>query len=390
MRLRLRKILFWLHLILGLSAGSVIAVVALTGTLLAFEPQIVALSERDVRQVEVPTNATRLELDVLLEKITTTNPKNKPSAITWWSDPHTSVLVQFGRDESPVFLNPYDGTTLGTLSKTHDFMHWVVDLHRRLTLGDTGRLITGISCLMMLGLSISGLCLWWPKHWKWRALKPHLTFMRNWRGKARDWNWHNAIGFWCLPLLIMTTLTGSVIAFQWANDLLFHATGNTPPPPRMKGEKADTQTQTKGKSKTGKRAQKNRTQAPHLRLPLAALATKAEAQVPGWQSIQVRFGKPAEPITFNITEPAGLNPHPRGELTFDATSGAQLKWTPWADQNMGRKARTWVKLLHTGEGGRWPLQLLLCLTALGTLMLIWTGFAMSWRRFFGKKKKATS
>jgi uncharacterized iron-regulated membrane protein len=34
---------------------------------------------------------------------------------------------------------------------------------------------------------------------------------RGLKGKARDFNWHNVIGVWCLPVLIVLTTTGMVI-----------------------------------------------------------------------------------------------------------------------------------------------------------------------------------
>ncbi|WDT79120.1 MAG: PepSY-associated TM helix domain-containing protein [Candidatus Manganitrophus sp.] len=46
-----RNILFWVHLAAGTVAGLVILVMALTGALIAFEPQIVDFAERGVRNV---------------------------------------------------------------------------------------------------------------------------------------------------------------------------------------------------------------------------------------------------------------------------------------------------------------------------------------------------
>ena len=38
-------------------------------------------------------------------------------------------------------------------------------------------------------------------------------------GRARDWNWHNTVGFWCAPVLIILTLTALPISFRWAAEL---------------------------------------------------------------------------------------------------------------------------------------------------------------------------
>ena len=42
----LRRLVFWLHLVVGVIAGLVILVLAVTGALLAFEPQILAAADR--------------------------------------------------------------------------------------------------------------------------------------------------------------------------------------------------------------------------------------------------------------------------------------------------------------------------------------------------------
>ncbi len=63
------------------------------------------------------------------------------------------------------------------------------------------------------------------------------------RGKARDWNWHNVIGFWSSAVLIVLTLTAAVMSYPWANDLLVHddraanrrrARPKVPPAPLLK------------------------------------------------------------------------------------------------------------------------------------------------------------
>ena len=52
---KLRKVIFWLHLTAGLVAGLVIAIMCFTGAALAFEKDIIAWAERDVRRVTPPS-----------------------------------------------------------------------------------------------------------------------------------------------------------------------------------------------------------------------------------------------------------------------------------------------------------------------------------------------
>jgi uncharacterized iron-regulated membrane protein len=67
--MKLRQIIFWLHLTAGVVAGTVILVMFVTGALLAFERQIIALAERDFRRVNPPAAGTpRLSLDTVVAK----------------------------------------------------------------------------------------------------------------------------------------------------------------------------------------------------------------------------------------------------------------------------------------------------------------------------------
>ena len=62
-----RRVIFWLHLVTGVLAGLVIGVMSVTGVLLAFERQIIAFAERDIRTVQPPVSGRlRLTLDDLM------------------------------------------------------------------------------------------------------------------------------------------------------------------------------------------------------------------------------------------------------------------------------------------------------------------------------------
>ena len=141
---------------------------------------------------------------------------------------------------------------------------------------DVGRAITGACNTAFVVMVITGFYLWWPRRWTRQALKavmvPNLTL----RGKPRDWNWHNTAGFWSASVLLCITLTGLVMSYQWANDLLYTLTGNVPPP-RPPGSSegrpaAVRQPPATGRSETGR-------QSPLREAPGVSLALKGE---PAW------------------------------------------------------------------------------------------------------------
>ena len=79
----------------------------------------------------------------------------------------------------------------------------MIDWHRALGFsGDNraiGRAITGAGNAAFLFLALSGLYLWWPRKWTARVLRKSIWFRRGLSSRARDFNWHNVIGFWSLP-----------------------------------------------------------------------------------------------------------------------------------------------------------------------------------------------
>jgi len=227
----LRKILFWLHLAAGLVAGLVIAVMCFTGATLAFETEITAWAERDVRRVEPPVSAApRLPLDELIARARkSAETEARVTGVTVSADPRDAVAVNLGRDAGVYYVNPYTGEVRSAATtRMHDFLHLMEEWHRFLARsGDqrpAGKAVTGACNLAFLFLALSGLYLWWPRAWTARWVRPALWFNGS-RGKARDWNWHNVIGFWSLPVLIVLTASGAVIGYRWAGDLVYRLAG---------------------------------------------------------------------------------------------------------------------------------------------------------------------
>lgn len=54
-------------------------------------------------------------------------------------------------------------------------------------------------------------------------------------------------------------------------------------------------------------------------------------------------------------------------------------------QNLGRRLRMYARFLHTGELFGLIGQTVAALCTLASLILVWTGFALAFRRFFPKR-----
>jgi uncharacterized iron-regulated membrane protein/flavodoxin len=379
----LHKILFWSHLIAGVVAGAVIFLMSATGVILMYEHQMVEYAERDVREVVPPAGAAKLSLDEIVGKARAQNPQGQPTGVVLRNEPTASVAVGFGR-EGAVYVNPYSGAVVGKESKLHDWFHDVIDWHRWLGREGEGRAtaraITGACNLAFFWLAISGVYLWRPRSWHWRGLKSSLLFNPRLRGKARDWNWHNVIGFWSSGVLVMLTLTAAVMSYPWANDLLYILAGSTPPP-RAQGNSPVSQ------------AQQRRGEAePRVLKPLAsfdAFFARAEQQAPAWVMMMMRLPPRGDgPINVLIQEPTAPHIFARSQLQLSRSTAAVIKWEPYASASPGRKARVWVRGLHTGEALGFVGQTIAGLASLGGCFLVWTGLAMAWRRFRYRKRDA--
>ena len=119
------------------------------------------------------------------------------------------------------------------------------------------------------------------------------------------------------------------------------------------------------------------------RASLDALFAAAVQQAPHWRRINMRLPqRGAAQMTVMIEEATSLHPYPRSTLTLDATTAAVAKWEPFAGYNLGRTIRSWVRPVHTGEAGGLIGQIIAALASAGGAVLVYTGLALAWRRFW--------
>src|SRR5688500_6251192 len=168
-----RKLVFWLHLIAGVSAGLVIFIMSVTGVLLMYERQITAWADENT-VTPPPDQPARMPMETMLRRLREVE-TNAPTAITISSDPTAATAFSFGREKT-LYANPYTRDVLGEGCKTaHAFFQTMIEWHRWLGMaGDNraiGKAITGACNLGFLFLVMSGFYLWWPRNWNWRSVR---------------------------------------------------------------------------------------------------------------------------------------------------------------------------------------------------------------------------
>jgi uncharacterized iron-regulated membrane protein len=372
---QLRNVIFWCHLASGLVAGVVILIMSVTGVLLTYEKQIAGWADtRDYRVAPPSPEARRLPVEELLAGLRQTEPA-PPTGVTVRADPTEPVAVAFAGGRT-VFLDPYTGRVLGGgATAVRGFFRTMTDWHRWLgTQGDgraVGKAITGACNLAFLFLVASGLYLWWPRNWAWKAVRSVTWFRRGLSGKARDFNWHNVIGFWSLVPLFFVVLSAVVISYTWASNLVYRVAGEEPPPPRgAPGPPGG----------PGRSAESERVEVPLEGLD--RLLARAEQQVAGWRSISLQLPAAADaPVTFTIDEGTGGQPHKRAQLTLARDTGEVVRWEPFSSYTLGRQLRSILRFAHTGEVAGLAGQTVAGIASAGGAVLVWTGLALAWRRF---------
>ena len=373
-----RKILFWSHLVAGVSAGIFIFIMCVTGALLSFEPNVLEIAERKMRVVEIPTeNAQRLPINEIVSRAIEYKPSAKPSNVTVRNDETAAATVVLGR-AGQIFVNPYTGAITGEgATDWREFFHAVEDFHRWLALSGDGRSVgkslNGAANFLFLFLAMSGVYIWFPRRWSAKHLRAALTPRWKVSGKARDFNWHTVIGFWSSLVLIVLTLTGVVISYQWAGNLVYTLTGNPVPQPQGPPGAAPS----------------NQPVEQPFALPenLDEIWTKAETHTPS-ESISLRLPIAKDAAVFTVEEGIYWNRFARSTLTFDVKTGEAAKWEPYSEQNSGRQLRSWMRFTHTGESFGFVGQLVGFLACIGGAVLVWTGFALALRRLANRRAKS--
>lgn len=375
-----RQVLFWLHLAAGAVAGIVVLTMSVTGVLLAYERQVSDWADRKYRPPGSVSDTVRLSVEDLLPRVIEAA-HAIPATLKLYRDPQDAGEAGFGRERT-LLVDPYTGSVLGERSPSlRAFFRTVEDWHRWLGASGenraVGRSITGACNLAFLFLVVSGPFLWIPKRWSAAMLKRGLFFQAGLKGRARDWNWHNVIGFWCAVPLFLIVLTGVIMSYPWANDLLYRVTGNDPPARRGSGGP--------------RRAEPVRQQSTPSWNGLDQLWTRVAAQSPDWRSITMRVpNSPRAAVSFTIDQGSGGRPDQRSQLTLDRRSGAVIEWEPFASYNLGRRLRSWARFTHTGEAGGFIGQTIAGIATGGGVVLVWTGLAMGVGRFRGWRQRKLS
>ncbi|CAG8866567.1 hypothetical protein PS627_01993 [Pseudomonas fluorescens] len=337
-----KKSLFQLHWFFGITAGLVLALMGITGAVYSFQEELLRLFNADVLKVEVRQEGV-LPPAELVRRVEAAQ-GDKVSML--WVDTREGNAARIFFTPPPGerrgqlrYADPYTGE-LKADATGQGFFNFMLQLHRFLAIGDTGRQITGACTLMLVFFCLSGLYLRWPrKPLNWRVW---LTFDWAKKGRAFNWDLHAVFGTWCLLFYLLFALTGLFWSYEWYREGLNRLLADTPPA----GEQ---QRRGEGRGRHGPpRPDKN---APPLVVDYDAIWTSLRnAAGPGLATYNLRLppagGQPA--TLFYLMEDAD---HERAfnTLTLDPANGAVKRHEKYNDKSFKAQLLASVYALHTGS-----------------------------------------
>lgn len=187
------------HLALAVSSFVFIALAAVTGIILSFQP----ISEK-IQSYRVP------DFDQITVAQTVPALSNIFSEVTDISiDANQFVTVKgtaTSGENISAYVDPRTGKLLGIPAKKNEFFQWVTALHRSLFLHETGRFFVGLTSFLLLLIAISGTILIIQRQ---RGLKRFFTKIVK-EGFAQYY--HVVLGRLSLIFIIIIALTGTYLS----------------------------------------------------------------------------------------------------------------------------------------------------------------------------------
>ncbi|WP_211461596.1 PepSY-associated TM helix domain-containing protein [Collimonas silvisoli] len=400
------RILWRWHFYAGLFVMPFLIVLAITGSIYVFKPQIESVLYGDKLFVPVSTQ-TRLGYDKLLGIAAAALPADaKASAIAVSQDPRRSTEAVFrlaSGDSSSVYVNPYTGQVLGTLSVEHRLMKQVRQIHRDLLLGKWGGWLMELAACWTLIMLGTGIALWWPRKQfsVWGTLLPRL----NLSGRAIWRELHLVVGVWVSIGALFFIMSGLPWSSFWGKNFQAVVTWAGSPRPQAAAQSEHihgTDAPADAHHSMPNMPMKMQ-DLPLADIPWAVGATTvpmsqdmprqslsidqvaAIAARNGMQTYQLALpGKSSDVFTAAYAPGAGeflrSDLDRQRTLHIDQYSGKIMKDLRFTDYNPVSKLVTLGVALHMGEYFGLTNQLICAAISLTLLAMAVTGFVMWWQR----------
>ena len=402
----MKKIFRKIHLWLSVPFGLIITLVCFSGAMLVFENEANEWFRRDLYYVET-VKESPLPMDKLLEKVATTLPDSvSVTGVSISSDPGRAYQVSLSKPRrASLYVDQYTGEVKGKSERSGFFMfmfrmhRWLLDSMNPGNEGIFwGKMIVGVSTLLLVFVLISGIVIWWPRTRK--ALKNSLkiTATKGWR---RFWyDLHVAGGMYALIFLLAMALTGLTWSFPWYRTAFYKVFGVEVQQRAAQGheQKSDAQKRDtklaahREKKREGNEVRKgerggcpenNRSDMYSVTSPFVywqEIYDKLGRQNPEYKQISISSGTAS--VSFNRFG----NQRASDRYSFNTDNGEFTETSLYQHQDKSGKIRGWIYSVHVGNWGGMFTRILTFIAALLGAALPLTGYYLWIKRLIKVRK----
>ncbi len=402
----MKKIFRKIHLWLSVPFGLIITLVCFSGAMLVFENEANEWFRRDLYYVET-VKGSPLPMDKLLEKVATTLPDSVAvTGVSISSDPGRAYQVSLSKPRrASLYVDQYTGEVKGKSERSGFFMfmfrmhRWLLDSMNPGNEGIFwGKMIVGVSTLLLVFVLISGIVIWWPRTRK--ALKNSLkiTATKGWR---RFWyDLHVAGGMYALIFLLAMALTGLTWSFPWYRTAFYKVFGVEVQQRAAQGHEQKSDAQKRDtklaahrekkregnevrKGERSRRPENNHSDMYSVTSPFVywqEIYDKLRRQNPEYKQISISSGTAS--VSFNRFG----NQRASDRYSFNTDNGEFTETSLYQHQDKSGKIRGWIYSVHVGNWGGMFTRILTFIAALLGSALPLTGYYLWIKRLIKVRK----
>ena len=402
----MKKIFRKIHLWLSVPFGLIITLVCFSGAMLVFENEANEWFRRDLYYVET-VKGSPLPMDKLLEKVATTLPDSVAvTGVSISSDPGRAYQVSLSKPRrASLYVDQYTGEVKGKSERSGFFMfmfrmhRWLLDSMNPGNEGIFwGKMIVGVSTLLLVFVLISGIVIWWPRTRK--ALKNSLKIAAT-KGWRRFWyDLHVAGGMYALIFLLAMALTGLTWSFPWYRTAFYKVFGVEVQQRAAQGHEQKSDAQKRNtklaahrekkregnevrKGERSRRPENNHSDMYSVTSPFVywqEIYDKLRRQNPEYKQISISSGTAS--VSFNRFG----NQRASDRYSFNTDNGEFTETSLYQHQDKSGKIRGWIYSVHVGNWGGMFTRILTFIAALLGSALPLTGYYLWIKRLIKVRK----
>lgn len=215
----MRQLFILFHKYTGLTLGVLLAVTALSGTLLVFDRELDELLAPATADFEPADELAPFQL-ALDNARAAVNNGTEPTRLMLGRHAGAPHIIRFPTPEGAagpieVSINPGTGEALEVRTWGEYTVTWIYHLHLAFLAGHTGEIVVGIMGFCLLFFCISGVIIWWPKIRNGRRQWQRALSIKRDGGFFRlNYDLHKTTGIYFLPVFVMLAITGIEIVWH--------------------------------------------------------------------------------------------------------------------------------------------------------------------------------